>query len=292
MRQFFSSILSGSLLFLGLSLGALTPSSPLRAEIVVADFEEPALASKLTDDVYKGELGAPGSFNSGNVSFSNDGHYIIPPYDFWSGIGFARKTTLSTGEYWENGNDLVITPGTGAGGSDTWGVVYFSGTLQTQSGYVFDSLAISNTVYTSYVMTHDDTYGGPAFSQGDYFTVTFTNPVTHDSLDYYLADYRSSNPSEHYILNDWTNVSVSSLQASTLNVSFNGSRQTTDPNTNQVYLNTPTYVAIDNVAVSSVSAVPEPSSLALLAASGSLGVWFRWRKRRRLSSSALSAPPR
>lgn len=278
---------NGAALFLSSLLAWLAPSSQLRAEIVVSRFEEQTLTDKLdpVDNVYKGEVGSPGSFRSGNVEFSNDGHYFTEyagvMYDSWSGTGVSRKTSLSQGEFWEHGNDLVITPASVGDAPNTWGVIYYSATLQADTGYLFDSLAITNTAYTSYVIAHDQNYGGPAFTDGDFFAVTFTNPDTNTSIEYALADYRSQDPTMHYVVSDWATVPLGSLNASKLIVSFTGSRD--DPVNG---LATPTYAAIDDVSVrSSVSAVPEPSSLALLAASGSIGVWFRWRKSKRSQRS-------
>ncbi len=75
-------------------------------------------------------------------------------------------------------------------------------------------------------------------------------------VDFYLADYRFSNNLQDYIIGDWQTVNLSSLSgASKLQFSFDSSDVGLDG------INTPTYVAVDNLVV---TPIPEPSTWAAL----------------------------
>ena len=127
--------------------------------------------------------------------------------------------------------------------------------------------SLTNVLYTWTSMANGDSFG-PQFGTNDYFTVRFTNTDTAAIQDVDLANFRNGNST---ILDQWQHVDLSSLDASRLSISFLGSRS------NAFGITTPTYVALDNVAV---AAVPEPSSLALLAAGGASVAWHRRRRRR------------
>ena len=83
------------------------------------------------------------------------------------------------------------------------------------------------------------------FKQGSWFKVIFTGTKADKStasVDYYLADYRSENESEWTCLTDWAWIDLSSLgKVVSLSVSFDGTDKSYG------YLNTSTYVCIDNV---------------------------------------------
>ena len=170
---------------------------------------------------------------------------------------------------------MISQPGVGAAGSQTWAIVYGNGQLTADPGYRFQGLSLTNTYWTwSSVM--GQAYDQP-FVAGDFFTVRFSNADTPGYLDVNLADFRDG---KSLIVNDWSDVNLSSLNASRLNVSFLGSRD------GPLGLETPSYVALDDVAVASISAVPEPSSIALLSLGGGIALWQRRRRRASLSASA------
>lgn len=261
-----------------------------QAEIVISTFEDAHVGADSLPDLidsnltFRGYMAADESpivseIRSGKVSFTNDGAGIDQQYGFpyWNGIGLSQRTAPAAGQqFYEHGNDLISQPGVGASGSQTWGVVYGQGELAADPGYRFQGLSLTNTYWTwSSVM--GQAYDQP-FVAGDYFTVSFTNADTLESVNYDLADFRNGNS---LILSDWREVNLESLNASRLSVSFLGSRDFPP-----LGLETPSYVAIDNVAVASISAVPEPSSIALLSLGG--GILF-WHRRRRQAAPRASA---
>ncbi|MFO0958794.1 MAG: DUF4465 domain-containing protein [Isosphaeraceae bacterium] len=80
------------------------------------------------------------------------------------------------------------------------------------------------------------------------------------TVEFYLADYRGANPADWYVVNTWQTVNLASLAgATTLRFGITSSQN--DPTYG---VNTPAYFAADNFTF--VTAVPEPASLALMAA--------------------------
>ena len=251
-------------------------SSFVHADIVMSTFEEANLASQLNSDAaFEGLSGAASQFRSGSVTFANDGVFFGG--SSWSGFGYSRRTTVGSGQqFYNNSNDLISQPGTGAGGSATWSVVGGNGLMTADSGFYFNTVDIANTLYTWNSIANGDPFSGPAMGNGggtgrftgqdDFFTVRFTNTANSAFLDFNLADYRGNADS---VVNSWQSYNLLSLQATQLSISFLGSRETNynDPADPPVYfLDTPAYAAMDNVSVVSITAVPEPSSCVLMLA--------------------------
>ena len=83
------------------------------------------------------------------------------------------------------------------------------------------------------------------FKQGSWFKVIFSGTKADKStasVEYYLADYRSENEADWTCLTDWDWLDLSSLgKVVSLSISFDGTDKSYG------YLNTSTYVCIDNV---------------------------------------------
>jgi hypothetical protein len=114
------------------------------------------------------------------------------------------------------------------------------------------SLQVTNTTYVALSMLNGDAFakkfGGMTGDDPDYFLLTITgrdgqNQVT-GTVEAYLADYRSGLDLEDYILVDWLSVDLSSLGAART-LSFNLSSS----DVGQFGMNTPAYVAIDNLEI-------------------------------------------
>lgn len=250
-----------------------------RADVLVG-FEELSLSP---NSFYNGSDSA-GGWTSGGVFFGNS---YNPNWGSWSGFAYSNVVDSSTPGF---GNQYAAyalsTPGAGAGGSSNYAVAY-SGSqafFSFATDSVVSSVSLTNTTYAALSMRNGDSFakafGGETGDDADWFRVTFTGfsdvnatGNTTGSVDFYLADFRFADNSLDYIIDDWTDLSLDSLGiVRSVRLSFSSS------DVGAWGMNTPAYVALDNLRF---AAVPEPSSLALIAVASSLWIW----RRRRLQHS-------
>jgi hypothetical protein len=123
-------------------------------------------------------------------------------------------------------------------------------------------LTLTNDVYTELSMQNGDSFA-KKFGPGDYFLLTISgytsSGVSTGAVNFYLANFLSSDPSQDYIVKDWTNVSLSSLAPGTEKLVFTESSS----DTGEFGINTPEYFAIGGL---NVAAAPEPSAWFLVSA--------------------------
>lgn len=236
----------------GLLCAAAFSLLPLSASAQrIIDFGDLSLAE---DSFYKGADGA-GGFSSGGAFFNN--HYETTDWgDFWGGWSYSNVNDTETAGFL---NQYAAFTGTGIGPSGVYGVAYVDTWTPTiprialPEGERISSLQITNTTYSALSMMEGDGFADP-FSEGSFFYLTiagFTaaNDPT-DSVDFYLADFRSEDNSLWYILNDWASVDLSGFGADTRALEF--TLTSSDPGT-------PTYFALGEMTV-----IPEPGTYALL----------------------------
>ena len=176
----------------------------------------------------------------------------------WRGFALSSATVTDGGAYFEGVNDTVVPVG-GQGGSDTWAVAFgaesFPGEVIPQM-----SVAPGGTIDSLYValpsairpVFEDGFFNASAFEDGDEFGVRF---VGEGGLSEEVILAQGVNGGVTYIP-DWTFVDLTGLASSSIDLEFFG----TDAGP-PFGLNSPAYVAIDTV---SITAIPEPSSLAVL----------------------------
>jgi hypothetical protein len=122
-------------------------------------------------------------------------------------------------------------------------------------------------------------FGGASGDDPDFFLLTITGLDASNqsvgSVDFYLADYRSSDNSLDYIVDTWESVDLSGLEGAT-RLSF----AVTSSDIGQFGLNTPAYVALDNLVLESREgkAVPENFSLLSILALGALGIGLKLKR--------------
>ena len=188
-----------------------------------------------------------GTFKSGSYEFVNS---FTPKWSSWTGCSYSNMTATSFADY--TTDQWNSAAGHGAAGSANYGVIYGSSTPMEiikvldgdAEGRIIKGMNITNSAWVVECVKNGNGVA-QKFAQGSWFKVTFTGvkaDKTTASVDYYLADYRSENESEWNCLTDWDWIDLSSLgKVVSLSVSFDGTDKSSG------YLNTSTYVCIDNV---------------------------------------------
>ena len=186
----------------------------------------------------------------GSFSFSMNNEYSGM---YWYGFALSNHTsttfaTLTTDQY----NSVA---GSGVDGSDNYLVCYSSeysaapriDVLSSPLGTQLRGVYVTNSAYAVKAMTDGLNPASP-FTQGSWLKATFTADNGRH-VDYYLADYRSSNIADHYILDSWDWVDLSSLgTVKWLTITMSGS------DSGNFGLNTPAYFCLDNFNAPSPSA--------------------------------------
>lgn len=245
-----------------------------------ATFEEFTLAP---DSHYGGAGSGAGDFISGGWAFPHNTTAWS-----WDGFLYSNETDTTTPGYL---NQYAAITGEGALGSENYGIGYVpldwsSGTYDPIPQSIqaagepctVEGMYVTNTTYGYLAMANGDgpsrRFGyldangdGDYDDEGDYdgtypdylkLIVTGIDSAgdATDPVEFYLADFRATDSTDDYILNEWTYVDLSGLgEVTALEFSFAGS------DVGDFGINTPTYFALDNV-------VPEPTTMAMLAMGG------------------------
>ena len=206
-------------------------------------------------------LRANGEFNAGGtLTFP----YAFSEFDgslFWSEWAISNRTDTVTGNF---ENEHSVYAGAGHNGSAQFAVAFGDTRINTNAVDVdqaITELYVANTTYAARVMQEGNQFskkfGGVSGDDPDFFSVTFRGyrgaEPSADSVTVFLADYRFADNSRDYVLRDWLAVDLSVLgNVSHVTLRFDGS------DVGDLGLNTPKYVAIDDVA----TRIDESSSLA------------------------------
>lgn len=235
---------------LALALALLLPPA-LRAQQLV-DFEDFALAA---DTFRNGAALDTSVFDAGAILLPNT-HGVSGGFAFWRGWSISTRVDTATPGF---RNQYSAFPGRGAGGSATYAVGTGQGAAirLAEPGATVTSLRLANTTYAALSMRDGDPFakrfGGAAGDDADFFSVSFRGwsggARTADSVTVFLADFRGP-AAEDVILGEWREVDLSGLgPVDSLTLSFASS------DVGEFGINTPLYVAIDDVAVGATSAV-------------------------------------
>lgn len=194
--------------------GAASAQSALQ----VADFENLSLAPEsywvgdTEDEDYDW-----GSFTSGSFEFTN---FYMADYGSWAFYGYSNLTSTEyTGGY---SLDQQMRNCVGGGhDSATFGIGYCDAYWgpavinipDFEEGVEVNGMWVTNTAWVVDAILNGDGMSGP-FAAGDYLKLTITGTDASDgtkSVDFYLADYRSENPDDHYYVKDWCYFDLSPL---------------------------------------------------------------------------------
>lgn len=207
------------------------------------DFEE---LDPGTEGYWNGS-GGEGGFLSGNAYFVNNYNH---DYRAWSGFAYSDHSDTETGDYT---NQYSSIAGTGADFSDNYAIYFFFGAPDTLFFTVEEkvkNIALCNSTYTYRVMQEGNLFakkfGGEDGRDPDWFKLSLTaldnalKPVS--TMDVFLADFRSENSSEDYIINSWQTIDLSDfgfIKAMVFEISSS--------DTGEWGVNTPAYVCLDNI---------------------------------------------
>lgn len=196
----------------------------------------------LKDESYWNGSDLGGSFVSGSYKFHNS-------YDAdWKSWGEFGYSNVSSSVFESYGDSTAYANAVGGGydGSDNYVVAYcmvpaFADVLG--NGIEGDSIRgfyVTNSAVTYKSIMEGDAYAHK-FDKGDYLILTITNTANNKKVDYYLADYRSENEADRYVLDTWQWVDLRSLgKAANLMFTVSGS------DNGDFGLNTPAYFCMDD----------------------------------------------
>lgn len=171
--------------------------------------------------------------------------------------GFASSTMRDT-LVKDYTNQYSVATGSGFQGSSTYLVAYNPGYFKLNgslSGRELAGAYLCNSIYTLNTIlignSFSEKFGGDDGKKPDYFRVIFkgfrNQKPSKDSVIFYLADFRSENNLEDYILKNWAWVDFSPLgNVDSVSYYFQSS------DTGIYGVNTPSYFCMDNLTISGI----------------------------------------
>ena len=204
---------------------------------------------------YNGSTDHSGTINTTSLFTytDNDAEFNITytladGYDFWSGFAYSNQEDQTTTGY--TNYSAVANPTGGSNNSSNYGFSYGVDSVMFGSLVDVQSVYITNSVYAYLYMQGQG--GGYEYQSGDYFILKIkgikeNGTYTDEVIDFYLADFTNGNS---YIVNNWTNVDLSSLgNVAGLKFTF----ESTDVGTWGI--NTPLYFCMDDLSYNTLSKV-------------------------------------
>jgi hypothetical protein len=262
------------------SVAALALASvalPLGAAVI--DFGDLSLAASSYHN--GGPVTNSAGWSSGGATFSNTFTDFGGGFSAWAGFAYSNTTDTTTPGF---GNQYsaysLTTPNSGV-----YGVAYHSAYDAPPAVTFADPVApqsvrLTNNAYAALEMLQGSgfakKFGGVTGDDPDWFAVTFTG---YDSDGFgtgtvivYLADYRFADNASDYVVSDWTTFDLSGLGSGVKTIVLS----LASSDVGAFGINTPTYVALDDLTY---VAVPEPAAAATLAGLGALSVVVSRRRR-------------
>jgi hypothetical protein len=207
-----------------------------------------------------------GGFTLQGASFNNS---YNPDWMSWSGFAVSSETNTTVAGY---ENQYSCFAGSGANASQKFGLWYSNGEITFEVPTQPVSIALANTTYAALSMRDGDAYGkkfGSIYNANgdldgtngkDWFKLTIigvnaNNDVTGE-IDFYLADFRSEDSLEHYILEQWETIDLTSL-GTVHKILF----EMNSSDIGSFGMNTPSYFSLDDFTFYQSMASNQESSL-------------------------------
>ncbi len=210
----------------------------------VSTFENLTLA---TDTFWNGS-DLSGGFSNGNATFVND---YSTTFFSWSGFTYSNKKDSVTAGY---GNQYAAITASGYNGSSNYAVADEYGNAKVlltgnAAGKLIKGFYVTNTTYAYQSMKQGDAFakkfGGSTGADPDWFRLRamgwLHGAMKQQSVELFLADYRSADSTQDYIIRDWTWFDLQPL-GDVDSIIF----QLTSSDTAFGYMNTPAYFAMDD----------------------------------------------
>ena len=240
--------------------------------LVTINFDDLSLA---TGSFYNGGPATNSNgWASGGAMFQNS--YRADWGGYWSGWSYSNVNAPTTAGYQ---NQYASSAGLGLGANGIYAMASGDGGfINLPANSTPQSVFLTNAAYAAQIIQHgDENNFARSFSQGDFFSVQLTGwsglgatGTITGSQTFYLADYRSSDPLEWYVVQAWTSVDLTGLgNAKSLDLVFDSTDK------GEYGMNTPTYVALDSLTV----AVPEPGTATLFVCGALAMAWSLARRR-------------
>lgn len=196
-------------------------------------------------------LTGSGYYNGSDLKggFSIGRHYFRNQFDTvwksWSGFAVSALTDTLTAAW---SNQYSVVAGGGLNGTAQYAVCYGGGTIIPQHAARLTGFYVCNTTYAYGSMKNGDAFskkfGGSSGTDKDWFRLNifnYTKGTRSDSVSFYLADFRSDNPANDYIIKDWSWVDLSAFtQTDSLMIFMESS------DNGPFGMNTPAFFAMDD----------------------------------------------
>lgn len=188
-----------------------------------------------------------GGFSSGGLRFVNQ---YNTEFSYWSGFASSQLTDTVTSGF---SNQYSAYAGSAYEGTK-FGLAYASSPVfmrndESSIPKKLRSFRFTNNTYTALSMKNGDAFskkfGGVSGNDPDFFLLTvynYSGGTITDSASWYLADYRSSNNSDDYIVKSWR-LAEPNFQNPFDSIGF----RLSSSDNGSFGMNTPSYFCIDHV---------------------------------------------